>query len=77
MTDIVTRMRDDYEKTVKLCAEAADEIERLERELAVCRRASELFTALAEQQDLNIAQAAEIDRLISQRHMVPDEDQKP
>ena len=28
-TDIVERLRDDYEKTVDLCAEAADEIERL------------------------------------------------
>jgi len=32
MTDIVDRLRDDYEKTIELCAEAAEEIERL-REL--------------------------------------------
>ena len=29
MTDIVIRLRDDYEKTVKLCEEAAEEIDRL------------------------------------------------
>ena len=28
-TDLITRLRDDYQKTVELCAEAAEEIERL------------------------------------------------
>ena len=33
MTDIVTRLRDDYQKTPELCVEAADEIERLQAAL--------------------------------------------
>jgi len=31
--DIVERLRDDYQKTVELCAEAANEIERLRDEV--------------------------------------------
>ena len=33
MDDIVERLRDDYQKTVELCAEAANEIERLREAL--------------------------------------------
>lgn len=59
--DIVARLRDDYQKTVPLCAEAADEIERLRAELAAMTEDRSEWERVA---TLNIA---ENERLTAER----------
>ena len=41
--DLVKRLRDDYQKTVPLCAEAADRIEQLEADLAAERKLKTIY----------------------------------
>jgi chromosome segregation ATPase len=68
--DIVKRLRDDYEKTVRLCGEAADEIERLRGALSAVdddlkEGLKNAFIQVSEEESrrLRIKHAEEIERL--------------
>jgi len=77
MTDLVTRLRDDYEKTVALCAEAADEIEHDREHIktmqAIVNRSADEITRLK----ARCVVLAAVIHSVEAWHMVPDEDQKP